>query len=478
MAPPRKTFHPDQIEENISKDLYRCKICFAVHSSEAPWMKRGSVKDHLDSSKHASNYRLKALKEQEEGQERRKYERTYVYSVPLATPNPSFQAHTQAQVNSMFPSDTGPFGNQDTMSMPIPDDLFLKPEEPTNEIDMEAILSSQFQELLAQALYLDEFGPEEDHEEDVDTAPEDDDESDIPEVNTDTDSTYDPYPSKVCMLLDILDNLPRLRLSNNSIKLILWMLKVLGVNNVPSFNKFRTVQECLRKECGVTPDAHVSDFKNHYHSIDPRKIVAQEFANPCISEHITLYPERTGGRRGETWQFDRWTEYSPSQLTPMFARGLKQFWIEEVAQLDDGSFVIPHNWINVTTAGKKELSSDCSDVCITPGGWIIMVSDHTIPASRFVYNYDDIISHIGNVIPWAEGSSNIPEMPNSLRPLADGDDLYVIMMPLWCDDVSGNKSKQYNKHINIYSVNGSLPGQLLQQEYFVNFISTSPHSRA
>ncbi|KAJ7062538.1 hypothetical protein C8F01DRAFT_1281319 [Mycena amicta] len=68
-------------------------------------------------------------------------------------------------------------------------------------------------------------------------------------------------------------------------------------------------------------------------------------------------------------------------------------------------------------------------------------------------------------------------MPNPLREKVDEDeDLYVVMIPLWADDVSGNKSKQYNKHINVYMVNSNLPGQLLQQEYFVRFVSTSPNA--
>jgi hypothetical protein len=70
----------------------------------------------------------------------------------------------------------------------------------------------------------------------------------------------------------------------------------------------------------------------------------------------------------------------------------------------------------------------------------------------------------------------VPKMPNNLRTLANEEELYVIMVPLWCDDVSGNRSKQYNKHINMYMANSNLPGQLLQQEYFVCFVATSPNA--
>lgn len=60
--------------------------------------------------------------------------------------------------------------------------------------------------------------------------------------------------------------------------------------------------------------------------------------------------------------------------------------------------------------------------------------------------------------------------------VGEDEDLFVIMVSPWADDVSGNKSKQYNKHMNMYASNGCLPGQLLQQEFHVHYVSTSPYA--
>ncbi|KAJ7266270.1 hypothetical protein C8J57DRAFT_1069087 [Mycena rebaudengoi] len=298
------------------------------------------------------------------------------------------------------------------------------------------------------------------------------------------------------MLLDIIDNLPRLRMSSNQFKMILWLLKECKVANVPTYSGFRAMQVHLRGLCsGSEPKAYTSSVGNKFFVNDIRESIARDLANPEVAKNLQFYPEETTGPISEVWQAERWKEFKPSELTPMYARGLRQFYIDELAELESGDIVMPLAWIK----RGGVLCADCVDIIPSPvsffpnlyfprlyqsqAGWNMSTNIRSISASDFQYNYDDIIQRVGDTIIWAGWHSitqvagtKAPQMPNPLREIAGGDDLYVVMVPIWADDVSGNKSKQYNKHINMYMANSNLPGQLLQQEYFVRFVSTSPHA--
>jgi hypothetical protein len=57
-------------------------------------------------------------------------------------------------------------------------------------------------------------------------------------------------------------------------------------------------------------------------------------------------------------------------------------------------------------------------------------------------------------------------MPHPMCACVDNEDVIVVFVPIWVDDVSGNSTKAYNKHINMYMQTSNLPGNLLNQEFF------------
>ncbi|KAI6028147.1 hypothetical protein EDC04DRAFT_2573035 [Pisolithus marmoratus] len=54
--------------------------------------------------------------------------------------------------------------------------------------------------------------------------------------------------------------------------------------------------------------------------------------------------------------------------------------------------------------------------------------------------------------------------------------VYNIPLIVFMDDVSGNISKQWNKHHMINMLNVNLPCEMLEQEFYVQFITSSPHT--
>lgn len=71
-------------------------------------------------------------------------------------------------------------------------------------------------------------------------------------------------------------------------------------------------------------------------------------------------------------------------------------------------------------------------------------------------------------------------MPNEDRILSETDkdkpDLECPPLIVFCDDMSGNSTTQWNVHYSCYMSNACLPRTSLEQETNVHFLTTSPHA--
>jgi len=67
------------------------------------------------------------------------------------------------------------------------------------------------------------------------------------------------------MLLDIIDNLPRLRMSGSQFQIILWLLWQLGVSRVPAYGAFRKMQKELQTTSGSLPTQYTSSLGNIFY---------------------------------------------------------------------------------------------------------------------------------------------------------------------------------------------------------------------
>ncbi|KAJ6626090.1 hypothetical protein B0H10DRAFT_2174002 [Mycena sp. CBHHK59/15] len=248
--------------------------------------------------------------------------------------------------------------------------------------------------------------------------------------------------------------------------------------DVPTFSVLRKKQAELTRDVKIQTIQHVSAMGNEFYMNHPAELLALDWANPLVREFIQVYPEITD-RISELNHADKWTkEVDLDDLSPMWAdwskSAHKHFYIKELAQLQNGKFVIPMRWVIF----KKEEYAEVYNVVHYPE---VCTSIVEIALLFMVLQSDCFVIHdeeiTGYSLKFPDSSPSWAQnMPNPVRKIAKGRPVFSVRIIPWSDDVSGNVSKQYNPHVNIYMANANLPHRKVSQEYFVRFCSTSPHA--
>ncbi|KAJ7865623.1 hypothetical protein B0H14DRAFT_3598711 [Mycena olivaceomarginata] len=281
-----------------------------------------------------------------------------------------------------------------------------------------------------------------------------------------TDADWFPYPSKLFFLLDIIDNLPRLRLSSALLHMFIFVLKEAKCRDtVPSYDRFREFQKELRVQCGIPTLPCRSPMCNVFFMNNVQQIIANDYVNPTTRRLLNFYPEiRADGAVREFYQPGKLvTEMDLDALSPMYdAGGNVHYYVNEVARLKDGRYIIPIRWVvfnGVVHADVLAIELDDegrATVISTP-------SEIRVSVKNFASNFHDL-EHASLIPHWTDATikAGYPSrMPNPKRKIAKGRPLYHSFVDYFGDDVSGNRSKAWNKHYNGYLTHRNLPRQLL-----------------
>ncbi|KAJ7354589.1 hypothetical protein DFH08DRAFT_922891 [Mycena albidolilacea] len=215
--------------------------------------------------------------------------------------------------------------------------------------------------------------------------------------------------------------MPQLCVSSSLMCMFLWMLRESGAKDVPSFDCLCQVQKEIRAKYRIPSIPCKSPLGNVFFINNPRTIITQV-------PQMHVYPEiPDDGVVQKIWHALKWRKNMDLDvLSPMYNAGTAHYYVNELACLKNGDFVVPVRWLMYH--GKAHTGHATIDDSKT----II------ITATDLSDNYLNL-----------QDKKLIPQWTETKKRIAGGDLLYVTLVDFFGDD--------------------------LQQEFLVHFVSTSPH---
>ncbi|KAM6489231.1 hypothetical protein JOM56_015401, partial [Amanita muscaria] len=291
--------------------------------------------------------------------------------------------------------------------------------------------------------------------------------------------TY-PWPSIELFYTDLLFSSPRLRFSRAQKKALLSWAKRLGAKGVPSLKQLEKVQILVRDLVGDPTEQVTAHSGNIFHINDIGAAITKDFSNPITRFAMHEYPEDTGDCVAEVFNAKKMLFALPPDIRPPAVKvDSKIFFIDELMQLSMGEYFIPTRYFRAqptpNSVNVRELIAEGHTAHLVQNKFDVDGALTRKPTSSFANTYEDICVILGYTPQFHESPLSLT-MPNLLREKAKDRMVYSVPLIIFLDDVSGNISKQWNKHHVVYLSNGLLHRQMLEKQFCVRFHSASPHA--
>ncbi|KAJ7262385.1 hypothetical protein C8J57DRAFT_1719333 [Mycena rebaudengoi] len=290
----------------------------------------------------------------------------------------------------------------------------------------------------------------------------------------DSKSDWFPYPDKAMFLTDVLFSSPRLRFSRAQQKAVLAWGRDLGAP-VPTYITFRKTQGALLAEVGDPTVRQESGRGTVFYMNEIGDSIKKDMANPFTREGMTFYPEDGGDKLGEVWHGDKMLRDIPDHLlSPTVKHNGVIYYVDELVKRSENRWFLPKRWLT-RDSGSVMLASGYHVTDSADGLIVNAATLDIVEVSSFEANFVEILNANSGIYPFSFQSKAFADaMPHPLRTVAGSRPVYSIPLAIFIDDVSGNQSKQWNKHFSCYMSNGALPRTKLENEFHVRFVATSP----
>ncbi|EIW76342.1 hypothetical protein CONPUDRAFT_158364 [Coniophora puteana RWD-64-598 SS2] len=289
-----------------------------------------------------------------------------------------------------------------------------------------------------------------------------------------------PWPSKEHFITSVLFSSPRVPYSTAQKTAVLNWAKELGAPSVPSLYSLRQTHLRIKEMVGDPTERKTTPAGDVLYINSVARAIAMDYSNPLTRHAMQDYPEDGPESISEVFHGLKMLVERPSPPAVRWNKSV--YFVDELLQLKSGNYFIPSRYFYGSPESsegvrERKLLALGLPVRYTAAGFDVSSEPEIVPISSFAFSLPELEKQ-GKTVCGIEASSRsrakLEKHPSRIK--YKGKMVHPVPLIVFMDDVSGNISKQWNKHHAVYMSNANLPRRMVEKEFCIRFVSSSPNA--